>query len=247
MDNAIGGLDDLNMRVYLNSLRAIPNSFVTTYTYKPLIGISSETDPNGRTKYYEYDNFNRLSIIRDHDNNILKKICYNYAGQVEDCNTTNPCPPNSPPNWQNTTLPPTCEQLVCGFTGNQLQQQMDMNTCSPTSGTTRVIAIPNQSACPVSTTATITYNNSTGSNNFTATYTHRTTGQVYTFTVPASGSGVLGCLPAGTYSLSISRPGEQSFYLFSAGNNCFTQSGSAANFWKIQVPTCSNVTIHWEQ
>ena len=58
---------------------------MTTYTYDPLIGVTSQTDPNNRTIFYQYDAFNRLTVIRDKDNNVLKKICYNYAGQPESC------------------------------------------------------------------------------------------------------------------------------------------------------------------
>jgi YD repeat-containing protein len=58
---------------------------VSTYTYKPLVGITSETDPTGRTIYYEYDAFNRLKLQKDEQGNILKKYCYNYAGQPIDC------------------------------------------------------------------------------------------------------------------------------------------------------------------
>jgi hypothetical protein len=63
----------------------LSNALVSSYTYNPLLGLSSETDPNNRKMYYEYDHVGRLSIVRDHNNNILKKICYNYAGQPENC------------------------------------------------------------------------------------------------------------------------------------------------------------------
>ena len=36
---------------------------VSTYLYKPLTGMKSETDPSGRTLYYEYDGFGRLKRI----------------------------------------------------------------------------------------------------------------------------------------------------------------------------------------
>lgn len=58
---------------------------MTTYTYDPLIGMTSKCEANSRITYYEYDKFNRLSIIRDQNSNVIKKICYNYHGQPEEC------------------------------------------------------------------------------------------------------------------------------------------------------------------
>jgi YD repeat-containing protein len=60
-------------------------SYMKTFTYEPTKGMTSATDINNRITYYEYDDFGRLTYIRDKDNNILKKICYNYTGQPESC------------------------------------------------------------------------------------------------------------------------------------------------------------------
>ncbi len=57
------------------------------YDYKPLVGLTSQTDPNGRATTYQYDTFNRLSAVYDHQNRLLKEFCYSYLGQPIDCNT----------------------------------------------------------------------------------------------------------------------------------------------------------------
>jgi YD repeat-containing protein len=70
--------DDATLRSHLANLRNIPGTMVTTYTYKPLVGMTSQTDPAGRTIYYEYDSFNRLKTIRDQDGKVIKTIDYQY-------------------------------------------------------------------------------------------------------------------------------------------------------------------------
>ncbi|MEO6454235.1 MAG: DUF5977 domain-containing protein [Ginsengibacter sp.] len=58
---------------------AATKALVNTYTYKPLIGISSQTDAKGLSTYYNYDSYNRLATIRDQQNNILKSYSYYYS------------------------------------------------------------------------------------------------------------------------------------------------------------------------
>ncbi|MGJ8734069.1 MAG: hypothetical protein ACSHW4_13015 [Cellulophaga sp.] len=64
---------------FLNELRKkMPKVNITSYTYKPLVGVSSITDVRGYTNYYEYDSFNRLNYILDIDKNVVSKNNYNY-------------------------------------------------------------------------------------------------------------------------------------------------------------------------
>lgn len=60
-----------------NAVKAI-GGLVTTYTFKPLVGIESQTLPNGYTVYYEYDAFGRLKRVLDHDGNVVSTNSYNY-------------------------------------------------------------------------------------------------------------------------------------------------------------------------
>ena len=52
---------------------------VTLYTYKPLVGMTSQTTPNGTTTYYTYDSFGRLYQVKDDDGHLKNKYNYHYV------------------------------------------------------------------------------------------------------------------------------------------------------------------------
>lgn len=61
----------------IDELRILPaRSEMTTYTHLPGIGMTSQTDLNGNTVYYEYDALGRLSAIRDNERRLLKSYQY---------------------------------------------------------------------------------------------------------------------------------------------------------------------------
>lgn len=69
--------------------RALPKALVTTYTYKPLVGILTSTDPSGITTYYDYDSFGRLketyiykdNIVSTANKQTIQKYDYHYQNQ----------------------------------------------------------------------------------------------------------------------------------------------------------------------
>lgn len=63
------------------ALRAIPSVQVTSYKFKPLVGITSMTDVRGYTTFYEYDQENRLEYVKDPDGNIYSANEYHYKNQ----------------------------------------------------------------------------------------------------------------------------------------------------------------------
>lgn len=78
-ENSIRNLfEDLRADAYFQ------DSEISSYTYDPLIGISSMTDPKGYTMYYHYDAYNRLSYIEDAEGFVVKKYEYNYEKEKED-------------------------------------------------------------------------------------------------------------------------------------------------------------------
>ena len=52
---------------------------IETYTYDPLIGITSKTSSNGLRETYVYDSSYRISEVLDKDGNTLKNYDYNYS------------------------------------------------------------------------------------------------------------------------------------------------------------------------
>ncbi|MFC4636475.1 hypothetical protein ACFO3O_21395 [Dokdonia ponticola] len=71
---------DVDLRLEIEKVRTnVPNALVTTYTYKPLVGVTSVTDPRGYTMFYEYDAQNRLKLVKDQDGKVYSKNEYNYS------------------------------------------------------------------------------------------------------------------------------------------------------------------------
>jgi hypothetical protein len=66
-------------RRVIDELRLYPaTAQMTTYTYDPLVGMTSTCTPNNIISYYVYDGFNRLTSIRDFEGNLVKTFEYKY-------------------------------------------------------------------------------------------------------------------------------------------------------------------------
>lgn len=68
--------------VYFDEVRLYPSrARITTQTYHPFFGISSQTDSNNQTIYTDYDEFGRTKGIMDNEKNIISNTIYNYKKQ----------------------------------------------------------------------------------------------------------------------------------------------------------------------
>ena len=212
---------------------------VNTYAYAPVIGMVTETDPNGKSISYEYDKLQRLLLIRDFNNNILKQYDYQYQAGVPntvpqwqatgttrckpctanpvyitnilqqqekdnnpisptyntlrytDIGTSSSCVSNA--DWQNTSTPLSCQKNGSNQnTGYQLQEQKDMNPCSPTGNTLRNITIYNTTACPLPVTS-CSISNCSGAGNKCVNNVCEAGNQVFTTSVKNTKTGVWTC------------------------------------------------------
>jgi hypothetical protein len=66
----------------VDELRLYPaDAQMTTYTYAPIVGITSQCDVGNRVLYYYYDALGRLQFKKDQDLNIVETYQYHYKGQ----------------------------------------------------------------------------------------------------------------------------------------------------------------------
>lgn len=125
-----GSIDEL--RLYPETAQMI------TYTYEPLVGMTSQCDANNNIAYYEYDGLTRLLRIRDRDKNILKHFDYQYQVVA-----------HANPVWQATGAT-RCKPCSANenYTDNIVQhEEHDTNPNSSTYGQTRWVDGTGSSSC----------------------------------------------------------------------------------------------------
>jgi hypothetical protein len=70
--------------VSIDELRLYPsNAQMSTMTYHPAIGITSECSPSNKISYYKYDGFSRLYQVTDQQNNILRTVQYKLLNTTQ--------------------------------------------------------------------------------------------------------------------------------------------------------------------
>ncbi len=234
---------DLDIRNELKKLRdGLPNALVTTYTYKCGVGLATVTDPNGITSFYVYDGFGRLSMIIDKDNNILKKYCYNYWNQPENC--TSASFGNDPQQASFTksgcpagTVAPTYSYTVPADTYTSFISKENANEVAIEAMNRNGQAAANALPCLAGFTGT---NNTSIPWNITLAKTDGSFNQTYSL-YPNQINFLLANIPIGQYNISIT-------YMYSPANsqlliNGTTYTGTTFNLSNLDVSSATSFTL----
>lgn len=231
----------------IDEVRVYPSdAFMTTYTYDPLIGMTSETDPNGLSKFYEYDLLGRLTLIRDQDKNIIKKICYNYAGQPEACQLFTNDPINTDYYSENCTTQPLAYSVT-------VPKGMFYSTVSQQDADDQAEAYAQQQAnqhggC-TPPDIQLTYSSNASANCFQVEFYDPVTNYDVWFNVTGS-SGTLGSVPPGTYTVTIYElypgcdNGTNRNYVAGCHSPVSNSNGSAYITGVTISSTCKNIGIY---
>ncbi|MCF1714193.1 DUF5977 domain-containing protein [Flavihumibacter sp. RY-1] len=232
-----------NGTVWFDDLRLHPaDAQMTSYTFDPLVGITSITDINNNQSYYEYDLFKRLYLVKDKDGNVIKKYCYNYTGQPVACDlftnddksgsyTRNNCGAGSTGGSVYVSIPPGMFSSIVS--------KADANNQATAYGQAQA----NATGTCTSSNINLVANNTVISSTVYIQYYNTVTGQQYNFS-PSYGFNVpLGSIPSGTYHITFGVNDLYNSYYFSLGCGYYG-SGSNYTFYNIVVDnTCSTVSI----
>jgi len=83
-NNDIDPASELALRTALQALRShtyFNDAQMVTYTYDPLIGMTTTTDIRNRTTHYTYDHLHRLTQVKDNEDKVIQEYTYNYSNQ----------------------------------------------------------------------------------------------------------------------------------------------------------------------
>jgi len=220
----------------VDDVRVFPkDALMTTLTYDPLVGKTSETDPAGKSTIYQYDGLNRLQTILDQDKNVVKQYDYEYqqlpvpvTNMVQYRSFQRSCPVGQVGSYVLYTVPAgTYSSYISqadadGKAANDINANGQAYANNPANGGTCVTAY------------NINYNDSRAFQ-YSVRFTNNSTGVIYNFTPNANSSGTLGAVPAGTYTVFICPINNYT------PNNNYTVGGSSQT--NVVCATFSNVVV----
>ncbi len=236
LDNNGGGT------VWFDDLRIYPSAAqMTTYTYEPLIGMSSQSDANNRTTYYEYDGFNRLSLIRDQNRNILKKYCYNYQGQSQACQLFS-CAAVSGDYYSQNCGSQTPEAIFVDVPAGQFSSSISQADADA-QAQAYAQDYANQHGTCISNEFEFNYNNYINAFGTAVEMYNHNTGQYYYFQV-GYGSGVLGNISAGNYDVNV-YTGYYSYFNCDIGCGYYSGGWGSTYFYSIFLDAyCNTINFY---
>jgi len=135
--------DQENFRNDLNNFKDVIYSQksdvnITTYTFKPMVGVTSISDSRANTVNFNYDSFNRLKNNKDLDGNLIQDFKYNYKNKdLLQINNPVIVPSFSivaVPNSYSSPIPPdTAPNSIC-FNGTVFTNSIQLSTSNPQIG-----------------------------------------------------------------------------------------------------------------
>jgi hypothetical protein len=67
----------------IDEVRIYPaDAQMVSFTYNPMLGMTSQCDARNQVSYYEYDALDRLLLIRDENRKIIKLFEYKYQNYL---------------------------------------------------------------------------------------------------------------------------------------------------------------------
>jgi hypothetical protein len=237
----------INGSFLIDELRLYPvGSQMTTYTYSPLLGISSQCDVNNKVSYYDYDALGRLHDIRDFDRNIIKQYCYDYQGQPAKCGV-----------FSNSTQSKTFAKNDCtqtDYSGSEVmdtvmeatyfsdssQAVADSLAVADLNTNGQLKANLNGSCLPMLSFLLTNYEHIAGFI-ITLTAVYDST-KIYAIVLPENSDSAMSIqkVPQGHYNINISKPANTDSYVFIvSGPNGDIEVNSAQANW-VNVPVNPN-------